>query len=207
MGWQYFLQNPQKKKKQTTTSAWNCCPSGGGRRPSHLLPSPQLMFCQYSWVCSRTSGFNMPLHKMSRCSAGAEKSVGAWSLNLVFTPRWHVRNQGSFDAQQPYLHSCHPGRFFLTWLLRHYGVGMKVDRKLRYSTTHGLIMVYCEYPSLNLRVSLHIKKKNKKSGRTAQYQKLTYILTVGGTVLPPVWPGASGFINYSLFIFWMCIFI
>lgn len=28
-------------------------------------------------------------------------------------------------------------------------------------TTQGLIMVYCEYPSLNLRVSLHIKKKNQ----------------------------------------------
>lgn len=28
-------------------------------------------------------------------------------------------------------------------------------------TTQGLIMVYCEYQSLNLRVSLHIKKKNQ----------------------------------------------
>lgn len=105
--------NPPKSK-QTTTSTWNCCPSSGGRRPSHLLPSPQPMCCQYWRVCSRTSGFNMPLHKTSRCSAGAKKSGVRWLLTLCLHPgdTWGIReavahnnriyihvNQGGFSLR------------------------------------------------------------------------------------------------------------
>lgn len=52
------------------------------------------------------------------------------------------------------------GRFFLTWLRRHYGFQRDCRQNIWFAN-QGLIMIYCEYLSLNLRDSLRFEKINQ----------------------------------------------